>query len=289
MSVAFFVGCIASFRYPGIESATREVLARLRVPIEDMDNASCCPAPGVTRSFDLQTWVALAARNIAIAERGGQDILTICNGCYGSLFESAHLLGENPGLLREVNSILEGLNMTVTPHSVEIRHFAEYLAKDVGDSTIKRSLKRKIDLDVAVHYGCHFLKPSKIKQLDDPERPTMVDMLVELTGARSIEYKDKQMCCGAGGGVRVRHPETALAMTKDKLDSIKEAGADCIVNVCPFCHLQYDRGQLEIGKGYRIPVLNLAQLYGLAMDVDTKKLGFEAHAVPVTLDVIEER
>ena len=285
MDIAFFVGCIAPLRYPGIESATREVLNQLGVKMHDLEGASCCPAPGVTRSFDLKTWATMAARNIALAERKGTDIITVCNGCFGSLFEAAHLLAEKPELLREVNSILEGLNMTVTPHGVEVRHFAEYLAKDVGDAVIKRKFKKKLDLKVAVHYGCHFLKPSKIKQLDDPERPTMVDKLVELTGATSIDYKDKQACCGAGGGVRARHPETALAMTEDKLKILKAAGVDCIIDVCPFCHLQYDRGQKELGKEYNIPVLHLAQLYGLAMDIDPKVLGFDAHDIPVKLNL----
>lgn len=283
MDIAFFVGCIAPLRYPGIESATRVVLDKLGVNVHEMEGASCCPAPGVTRSFNMTTWVALAARNLAIAERKGMDLLTVCNGCFGSLFESAHLLAERPELLREVNGILEEINMAYTPHGIEVRHFAEYLAKDVGNATIRRAFKKKLDMNVAVHYGCHFLKPSKIKQLDDPERPTMVDKLVELTGATSIEYKDKEMCCGAGGGVRARHPETAMAMTKEKLDIIKGAGCEAIIDVCPFCHLQYDRGQKELGDGYDIPVLHLAQLYGMAMDLDPKILGFDAHAVPVKL------
>jgi heterodisulfide reductase subunit B len=283
MDIAFFVGCIASLRYPGIEASTRAVLDRLDVNAHELDGASCCPAPGVTRSFDLKTWVTLGARNLALAERKGQDMLTVCNGCYGSLFEAAHKLGETPEMLREVNGVLEDMGMTYTPHGVEVRHFAEYLVRDVGDAAIRRAFKKKLDLKVAVHYGCHFLRPSDIKGLDDPEHPTMVDKLVELTGATSIEYRDKQMCCGAGGGVRARHPETALGMTEEKLKIIKEAGADVIVDVCPFCHLQYDRAQKEIGNGYDIPVLHLAQLYGLAMDLDPKVLGFEAHEVPVKL------
>ncbi len=284
MEIAFFTGCIAPLRYPGIESATREVLKRLDIKVSDLDGASCCPAPGVTRSFDMNTWVTMAGRNIALAERRGLDILTICNGCFGSLFESAYLLAERPDLLRNVNEILAEMNLTVTPHGVEVRHFAEYLAKDVGDAAIRRSFKKKLDLKVGVHYGCHFLKPSKIKQLDDPERPTMVDKLVEYTGAKSIEYKDKELCCGAGGGVRARYPETAIEMTRAKLEVLREAEVDAIIDVCPFCHLQYDRGQKEIGDGFNIPVLHLAQLYGMAMDIDPKLLGFEAHAIPVKLD-----
>ena len=125
MDIALFVGCVAPLRYPGIESSTREVLKRLGITVHELNGASCCPAPGVTRSFDQTAWVGIAARNIALAERKGLDILTVCNGCFGSLFESAYLLGEKPELLREVNGILGKLNMTVTPHGVEIRHFAE--------------------------------------------------------------------------------------------------------------------------------------------------------------------
>jgi heterodisulfide reductase subunit B len=72
-------------------------------------------------------------------------------------------------------------------------------------------------------------------------------------------------------------------MTKAKLEVIKAAGAKAIIDVCPFCHLQYDQAQKEIGEGYDIPVLHLAQLYGLAMGIDPKLLGFEAHATPVGL------
>ena len=93
MDVAFFPGCIAPLRYPGIESTTREVLTRLGVNIRNLDGASCCPAPGVTRSFDLTTWVTMASRNIALAERMGLDIMTVCNGCFGSLFESDFVRG----------------------------------------------------------------------------------------------------------------------------------------------------------------------------------------------------
>ena len=61
---------------------------------------------------------------------------------------------------------------------------------------------------------------------------------------------------------------------------------DVIVDVCPFCHLQYDLTQKELGgkeKGYGIPVLHLSQLYGLAFGLDKEKLGFKYQAVKVEL------
>ena len=173
-----FLGCVAPLRYPGIEKATREVFKALKYELVDLDGAGCCPAPGVIRSFDDATWLALAARNLAIAEKKGVDIMTICNGCYGSLFDANHILNEHPEKLKAVNEILKDIGLHYNG-KVKVRHFAEVLHNDVGMEKIQAAVKNKLDLNVAAHYGCHFIRPSKIKHLDDPERPVLLDELVQ--------------------------------------------------------------------------------------------------------------
>ena len=273
-----FLGCIAPLRYPGIESATRQVLSALNIDYNELEGASCCPAPGVMRSFDEKTWLSIASRNLKLSEKKEAELLTICNGCYGSLFEAAHILEHNEDKRGKVNEIIGGDAYNGT---TKVRHIAEVLYKEIGVDEIRSKIKDELKLNVAVHYGCHFLKPSKIKKLDDPERPTMLDDLIEATGAVSVSYKDKQMCCGAGGGVRAGSPKVALDMTRNKVDSMKAAGAQCVVTPCPFCHLQFDRGQKELGEGYDLPAIHLSQIMGLALGVDKSKLGFESHAIPV--------
>jgi len=278
---ALFLGCVAPYRYPGIEKATREVFKALKVELVELEGAGCCPAPGVIRSFDQTTWLALGARNLALAEKKGVDIMTICNGCYGSMFEVNHVLAHHPEKLKEVNEVLAKVGMKYNG-TTKVRHFAEVLYKDIGMERIQAQVKNPLSYNVAVHYGCHFIKPSRVKNLDDPERPRILDELVEATGAKSINYKDKIMCCGAGGGVRSRDSAIALKMTEEKLKNVKKVNGQMILDVCPFCHLQYDRSQKDL-PGYDIPIIHLSQLYGMAFGLPKESLGLDAHEVKFKL------
>lgn len=269
-------------RYPGIEKATRIMFDKLDIDLVDMEGASCCPAPGVFGSFDRTTWAAIAARNITIAEDQGNDIMTECNGCFGSLYETNHMLHEDGEMKDKINTVLAEAGREFKGE-VNVRHFAEILYNDVGLDKLAESVTNPLNLNVAVHYGCHFLKPSAEIDIDDPIKPTILDELVEVTGSKSLPYKDKMMCCGAGGGVRSRDIDVTLSFTREKLQNMKEAGVDAIVNVCPFCHLQFDVGQTEVNKKYGenwdIPVFHLAQLYGMAMGVSKEDLTVDAHQI----------
>jgi heterodisulfide reductase subunit B len=143
-------------------------------------------------------------------------------------------------------------------------------------------VKNKLGLKVAVHYGCHILKPSFIRPFGGTSKdPTFFDEIVEATGGESVDYRDKLLCCGAGGGVRTGLKETSLQFTYQKLKEVRKSGADVILVCCPFCHLQYDLGQVEVNKTlldegeepFNIPILYIAQLVGLAFGLEPKDLG----------------
>jgi heterodisulfide reductase subunit B len=58
-------------------------------------------------------------------------------------------------------------------------------------------------------------------------------------------------------------------------------GAEAVVNVCPFCHLQFDQGQRRLGRGVpAVPSVHLSQLLGLAFGMKDKALGLHTHLVP---------
>lgn len=283
MEIAYFLGCIMNNRYPGIEKATRQLFDALDIELKDMEGASCCPAPGVFGSFDEKTWASIAARNLSIAEDMGMDIMTECNGCFCSLTECNHMLKESEDKKAEINEVLSEVGKEFKG-TTEVKHFAQILRDDVGYEKLASLIEKPLDLNVAVHYGCHFLKPTaEIGIEEQAEDPSILDDLVEITGAKSVPYEDKMMCCGAGGGLRSRDLDVTLSYTKEKLEHMTEAGVDAIVNVCPFCHLQFDQGQTEVndkyGTDYALPVFHLAQLYGLAMGLTADDLTLDAQAI----------
>jgi heterodisulfide reductase subunit B len=280
--ISLFLGCIVPNRYPGIEKATRFILDELGIDWSDLDGTSCCPAPGVFRSFDKVSWLALASRNIVLSEMMNRDILTVCNGCYGSLSDANHELKNDPKLAKQINKHLESIDMKFKGIS-EVRHIVEFLTREVGPQAIKDKIKKPLDLKVAVHYGCHLIKPSKERELGTVEHPSFFDELVEATGATSIDYADKMACCGAGGGVRSALLDKSLAMAEHKFKTIGEVGADIIVNACPFCHLQLDYGQVEVknmtGNEYNIPVLHYSQLLALALGYLPEEAGIDQNFI----------
>lgn len=280
---SFFLGCVMPNRFPNLEASIRLVLPKLGINLEDLEGASCCPAPGVIRSFNEPTWLALAARNLALAEMSGHDLITGCNGCYGTFKEALTEIREHPERLKEVRKVFKGMGIKFSG-KVEAKHIIEVIL-DLGPDRIQEVVTRKLEgIKVGVHYGCHLLKPSKNRPWKQTQRHTFLDELVEATGAESTKYKDKNLCCGAGGGVRGSNLEVGVDIAREKLDNLVEAGVDCIVNVCSFCHLQYETAQEQLNKElgekkYTIPVLYYTQLLGLAMELNPTELGLYKHVV----------
>ena len=283
MKYAFFLGCVMPNRYPGLEAAMRNVAEVLGIELLDMEGASCCPPPGVVKSFHKPTWLAIATRNLTLAEALNADVTTLCNGCYGTLKDANMILKEDAAIREKVNKILHDYGKEFRG-TITVKHIVEVLYRYVGVEKLKGFVKRSLNLKVAVHYGCHLLKPTAYRTGESSERPKSLDELVEVLGAKSIPYRDKMMCCGAGGGLKSSFPDVSLDMTKEKLENIKNAGADCIVTPCSFCHLQFDRGQIDVekqfGVAYNLPVLHYVQLLGLALGLDPEKLGLYSNAIP---------
>lgn len=281
MKFALFLGCNIPARLNQYESSARAVLGKLDVGLVDIKEFNCCGYP--IRNIDHQAFILSAARNIALAAKKNLNILSLCKCCYGSLKKADYLLKENSSLRDEINRVLsnEGLKYDAV---IEIKHFLSVLYHDVGIDAIKGKIERSFnDLNIATHYGCHALRPSKIVQFDDPAAPSIFDRLVEVTGAKSIDWASRLECCGAP--LLGINDELSMDLTEKKLLNGKQAGAEYLCTACPYCQMQFDTVQKMIlsirGTDHHIPSLLYSQLLGLSMGIERDLLGLEMNELTV--------
>ncbi len=209
--------------------------------------------------------------------------MTPCTGCFATLKGAAVELRSDPALHEEVNRELARIGRTYRG-TADVVHVLDVLYQDFGPAELRSRLRYPMTgMKVAVHYGCHLLRPSQELLFDDPFWPTKFDQLVEALGATSVVYPSKMDCCG-GLLLRAGEEDSARAMCRDKLRDIITAEADILTLVCPSCMMQYDNMQnllQRAGEDLNLPVLYYPELLALALGVEPSELGLDRHRVKV--------
>lgn len=277
---ALYLGCTVPVRGLNYEMSARQVAQRLGIELVDIDGFACCGFPA--KPLDWKAGLLMAARNLALAEEQGLDVMTLCSACTGTLTEANHRLQEDAELRTWANEQLAELGHEYRG-TVKVRHYARVLYEDVGIERLREAVEVGLDeFAFAPHYGCHYLKPSHLYDgFDDPENPQSLDRLIEATGARVVDYEDEDQCCG--GGILGFDEKTALLVAKQKLDHVTAAEADAMILICPFCAIMYEANQRRVEKlyetTYRLPVLYYPQILGLAMGFSVEEMGFRLNRV----------
>lgn len=263
-----------------MEKSTRLVLSKLGCVLHDLEGATCCPTKSIIKPAGELTWYVTAARNLAIAEKAGFDLLVPCNGCYSTLKTVEVELRIDPHLRERLNRILSSNDLNYNG-TIEVKHLVEVLHDDAGISKIKQHIVKPFDgMNIASHAGCHMLRPSSSIFFDDPNRPKKLDALIEALGAKSVEYETKMLCCG-GNLNTADEPDDATALARTKLLEVSKK-ADALALTCPSCFMQYDSRQYlmqKSGEKIGVPVLYYPELLGLAMGFTAEELGMDMHRI----------
>lgn len=278
MKFALFLGCNIPVRVQQYELSARAVLDKLGIEVVDNREFKCCGNP--IRNTDNQTFILMAARNLALAEKQGMDMMVLCKCCFGSLKKAAHLLNQNPSIQKEVNGLLAGEGLRYTG-KFEVKHLLSVLYHDIGINVLKEKATRSFKgIKIATHYGCHALRPSDITGFDDPVAPVLFDELVSATGAQSIDWPLKLECCGAPLlGV---NDSLSMDLTQKKIMDGKQAGADYLCVACPYCQMQFDTVQQIRNLNHSLSSIVFPQLLGLAMGINGNALGISRHVPDIS-------
>jgi len=281
MKYAFYPGCSVHSSTKEYADSAKAICNALDVELVEIPDWNCCGAIDAVYSYEPQYSLALAARNLALAEKMQTDIVVLCSSCYFSLARTNKLFHENAEVKAKITEALGTIGLSYSG-GVKVRHLLEVLLTDVGLEKIKAKVKVPLNsYNVASYYGCLLVRPVDLAHFDDPDHPTRMDELVEALGAAKVEYYSKTKCCGAS--MAVTDEKVMLELSKRILLDAKNSGANCMITACPLCHFNLDAKQRDIESKFSLkiglPILHFTQLIGLAFGIDNKKLGLNRNIV----------
>jgi len=279
MKIAYYPGCLAQESAKELDMATRWVCRTLGIELVEFPNFSCCGSGFIDEANEVLN-IAINVRNLAIAEKAGLDMLTICSTCQGML-NLAKVRMQDPGVKARVDAALKPLGIEYQG-TVQVKHLLRVLTEDIGLPAIKSKVRRPLQgMKVGAFYGCHLLRPADEMQSESGEEPRSFEDLLAAVGATPVDYRGRVMCCGFP--ILFVKPQTANAIAGRQILDAKAHGADAMATPCPLCHTSLDAYQnqaaKQVGSRLDMPVFHLPQVVALAFGATPEELGLSRHLV----------
>lgn len=264
MDVAYYPGCSLHGMASEYDESIRSVCRSLDVELAELSDWSCCGASSA-HFFDEDLAVLLPVRNMALAEKQGQDLLVPCSACFQRLKKADKELRADAA--RWIDGDYEG--------KATIYHINEFFDQpELLQSIREKVVKPLAGLAGVAYYGCLSQRPPKLTDAGSPENPTEMDRLLTALGMEVRPWSYKTDCCG--GSLTLTRTDLVHKLSGELFEAAMEAGAECLVTDCPMCQSNLDTRQTEIeaarGEKYNLPVFYLTELMALAFgDSDTTK------------------
>jgi succinate dehydrogenase / fumarate reductase, cytochrome b subunit len=285
MKVAFWPGCVSLGACPELYVSMQKIAPALGLELVELYEAPCTGA-GVLSEQNPELAYSLNALTLAMAEREGATLMTICSTCQGVLSGARYKFANNADLFARVNVALADSGYQYQG-TAEVKHLLWMLVEDIGLPALAPMIKRRLTgLNVAPFYGCYILRPEEQLGLrEKPERSTYLEQIIKLVGATPVEYHGKSKCCGFP--MLTFNRDASLRMAGKHLIEAKSKGADVLVTPCPLCHLNLDGQQPDaqsiVGEKIETPIFHLPQLLGLAFGFEPEELRLNHHVVNTKL------
>ncbi len=214
---------------------------------------------------DLQ--LALNARNIALAEKNGHDIVTACASAQGILHDSLQTFRNDPIALANANTVLsKTTGMTANAGDISTHHLLHVLVDEIGLDKVEDAVINPLNMNVACYYGPHMQKEGACGG-DDPWNPNYMERLISALGGTPVEYKTKTSSVGNPSLLSLG--DSVMKMTARVLNDAKRAGAEVIVSACTLSHSNLDSYQGKAGRvanlDTNIPAVNLTEIIAFAL------------------------
>lgn len=245
--VALFTGCTAAFRQQEIGKAALRILHKSGTAFCMLKERESCCGSFLFRTGMPEAYAETIRGMIAdLQARGVRTLLVTCAGCLKTISTDwPRVYGKE-------------LPFVVVPFAAFVRDLIRQK---------KLRFRPGPPLQVVYHDPCHAGRHLVHELGRDLAFEAPRDVLSVLPGITLREYdknRKDQVCCGAGGGTKARHPELAIAIAKEKISTADRMQAEIIASGCPFCRRNLEDTRVLLGSS--IEVLDLIQLVDRMLD-----------------------
>lgn len=249
MKFSYYPGCSLKGNSREFDESIQLVASRLGWTLNELPDWNCCGATS-GHALHAEFESSLAGRNLRIADKMGDDLLTPCAACFSRL-----------------KAARKAADFTRNP--VKILHLHHALSNLETVARLKALVKNPLNsIRIAVYPGCLSSKPPAITDEPDVDNPMHLDLISDALGARVADWSYKTRCCG--GSLMMTQPDVAKKMSFEILAAAMDTGADAIVTDCPMCQTNLDVKQdvpaVELPGEKPIPIFFITELIALAID-----------------------
>jgi len=227
--VAYFVGCVGSYREDEPTMEILDMLDQLGVDYTLIDEVCCS---GVLEDMGYKINDALSHKNIArILATGAETVITGCPYCFRIFNNKPQYAG-----LRE--------------ERIRIVHISQFLKDFDFDVNTDKVVTYHDPCDLGRHCGIYEEPRETIRKV----APNFVEM---------PHHHADAFCCGAGGGVRGAYPANSIAMARRRLKEAEQVGAQVILTECNACLHNLSNAKL---RSQKFKIYNVAQFIKRLME-----------------------
>ncbi len=227
--VALLSGCVMHELYGHVNRATIEVLQYNGFEVIVPPTQTCCGALHL-HSGELAGAKELAQNNMAAFGAHGIDaILVNSAGCGSAMKEYPTLFGGD-----------DAESQMATEFSSRVKDVSEFLT-EVSLIAPWAPVPGKVAYDDA----CHLIHGQGIQA----QPRSILDQIPEL---EQVPLCDSDKCCGGAGTYFVEQHDSSMRILEEKIQKIRESGADMVATGNPGCLLQLEIGTKKFGLS--IPV-----------------------------------
>jgi len=286
MAYTYFPGCCMHGFARHCQDSLYAVFNALGLELRELKDWNCCGATTYI-SVDEHQAIALGARNLAMAEQVGLEVVAPCTACFMILRKTQDYLARYGELRAKIDRALATVGLEYQG-TAKIFHPLEILLRDVGVKGLKAKVKRPLrGWNVAPYYGCLIARPYALSEGMTLEA---FDAFIPALGANLVDFELKARCCG--GSLTGSIEEVGHRLVYIILSQAKRNNADALVTVCPLCQLNLEAYQGKIKRQYgddvTIPIPYFTQLIGMALGLSEEALGLQKLLVPLHWEIGEK-